>query len=239
MLNLPKGFWFPGPWIGGVSLVLAPLCLMAGVLLRIRFDFFFPDQLQAYDTHQTILFLSYSLFLAGNVLLWPGILTLTRLIGESKPLWAFWGGSLVIFGLFARTFHAGIDHLAFQLVPILGLEAAVQTVSESYGAYHVMSAVNLAILIGWIVLAVGGYLSKVFNLFSAIALALMSSLMLGVLKGTSTTSILAISGLCVALIPLGFLMLKEAWHNFSKRALLWVIVTVLFLLISCFLGLMG
>ncbi|HXE61953.1 MAG TPA: hypothetical protein VN519_00340 [Bryobacteraceae bacterium] len=38
---------FPDRWVGGVSMVLAPALLLTGVLLRIRFHFFFPQQLQA------------------------------------------------------------------------------------------------------------------------------------------------------------------------------------------------
>jgi len=29
-----QDFWFPGRWIGGVSLVIAPLALFAGVVIR-------------------------------------------------------------------------------------------------------------------------------------------------------------------------------------------------------------
>lgn len=33
---------FPGRWVGGVAMVLGPLLMLAGALLRVRFDFFFP-----------------------------------------------------------------------------------------------------------------------------------------------------------------------------------------------------
>jgi hypothetical protein len=36
----------------------------------------------------------------------------------------------------------------------------------------------------------------------------MSALMMGVLKGSSITSAVAASGLCVALVPLGFALLR-------------------------------
>src|SRR5690554_2819781 len=128
------GFWFPGRWIGGASLVLAPILLLAGVLLRLRFHFFFPEQLEAYEAHPLLMTWSYQLFLAGNILLWPGILTLVRQIDLSRPIWAIWGGMMVVFGLFARTFHGGVDHLAFQLVKIHDWELANQTIAGSYGA---------------------------------------------------------------------------------------------------------
>src|SRR5690606_23183054 len=144
------GFWFPGRWIGGFSLILAPLLLLAGVLLRLRFHFFFPEQLKAYQSNTFLMTWSYQLFLAGNIFLWPGILTLVRQIGLSKPTWANWGGIMVLFGLFARTFHAGADHRAFQWVSIHDWELATQTIADSYGAFHVVSLLTLFILLGWV-----------------------------------------------------------------------------------------
>jgi hypothetical protein len=107
---------FPGRWLGGTALILAPLLMLAGVLLRLPFPFFFPWQLSAYAQHPALLSAAYSCFLAGNMLLWPAVLTVAQRIAATHPAWAQWGGALVIFGLFARTFHAGIDHLAFDLV---------------------------------------------------------------------------------------------------------------------------
>ena len=140
-----EGFWFPGRWIGAVSLILSPLLLLAATLLRLPFHFFFPQQLQAFDQYPIWMQTAYSLFLAGNLLLWPAILTLTHLIGKVKPAWAIWGGTMVMLGLFARTFHAGIDHMAFQLVDILHLQAATKVVASSYGAFHIVSALSACI----------------------------------------------------------------------------------------------
>src|SRR5690348_11457018 len=96
--------WFPGRWVGGVSMVVAPLLLLAGVLLRIRFHFFFPQQLTAFKEHPLLITVSYNLFLAGNISLWPAIMTLAWFISRTRPSWALCGGTFVIFGLFARTF---------------------------------------------------------------------------------------------------------------------------------------
>ena len=66
--------WFPGRWLGAASLILAPLLLLAGILLRIRFHFFFPQQLAAYHDHPVLMTVAYNCFLAGNILLWPAVL---------------------------------------------------------------------------------------------------------------------------------------------------------------------
>ncbi|MVM34910.1 hypothetical protein GO755_33085 [Spirosoma sp. HMF4905] len=204
-----NAFWFPGRWVGGISMIIGPILILVGTLLRIQFDFFFPQQLKAFADHPTLLTTSYSLFLAGNILLWPAIVTLAKLIGHKKPGWALWGGTLVILGLFARTFHYGINHLAFQLVHVQNLQQATKAIADSYSAFHIVSTLSAAILFGWIILAIGAYLSGTLNLVRSIGLGLMSTLMLGVLKGSSLVSAIDTIGLCVALIPLGVKVLRD------------------------------
>jgi len=201
-------FPFPGRWLGSASLILAPLLLLTGILLRIQFHFFFPQQLAAYHDHPMLITAAYNSYLAGNILLWPAVLTVATTIAQKRRGWALWGGSFVVFGLFARTFHAGADYLAFQIVRIEGVENASKSIAASYGAFHVVSALNATILLGWILLAIGAYLAGTLGLLRSIALALMSSLMMGVLKGSSITSVIATGGLCIAFVPLGVTLLR-------------------------------
>jgi hypothetical protein len=217
---------FPGRWIGGVSMVLAPALLLSGVLLRIRFRFFFPQQLQAYAAHPALITASLNCFIAGNIALWPAIVTLAQKIGERRPLWALWGGAFVLFGLFARAFHSGADHMAFQMDRVLGVDAATTAVAASYGAFHIVSALNGAILFGWILLAIGAYLSRTIGLVRSIALGLMSALMMGILKGSSATSVVATAGLCVALVPLGIETLTRPPLPKMRTALAWSAVVI-------------
>lgn len=200
---------FPGRYLPAASLIVAPPLILTGVLLRLRFDYFFPAQLAAAAEHPRLIFAAYSCFLAGVILLWPGIVHLTQRIGRTHPRWALSGGALVLFGLFARTFHAGIDHLAFQLVRAQGLDAAMQTIQATYGASHVVKTLNAAIFFGWPILAFGAYRSGTLGLARSVALALMAGLMMGVLKGSSAVSVIATAGLCVALVPLGVELLRE------------------------------
>ncbi|WGK50627.1 hypothetical protein [Streptomyces sp. B146] len=195
--------------MGGVSLVVGPLLLLTGVLLRLPFDFFFPAQLRAYGHHPDLMTASYSFVSAGWVLLWPGVTLLAARIGESFRELAVWGGALTVLGLFARAFHAGVDHLAFQLVTVQGAASATRTVSETYGAFHVFSTLNAAIMGGWVLLAIGAYRSRVLGPLRAAALGLASAMPLGVLKGTTPLSVAAAAGLCLALVPLGMAALRN------------------------------
>lgn len=230
---------FPGPWIGGITMILAPLLLLTGVLLRMPYNFFFPDQLRAYKENPTLMFSAYSFFLAGNILLWPAVLTLVQLIGNKKPGWAMWGGSFVMFGLFARTFHAGVDHLAFQLVNVEGVERATKVVADTYGAPHIISALSLLILAGWTILAIGAYLSRTLNIWCAVALALMSALMMGVLKGSSVVSVIATAGLCIGFVPAGIKLLKELPAPGYKAIAGWTVLILAFTAVLFFIGRAG
>ncbi|MET8809585.1 hypothetical protein [Streptomyces sp. NPDC004546] len=200
---------FPGRWVGGASLVAGPSLVLAGVLLRARFGFFFPAQLSAYEHHPDLMTASYSLVSAGWVLLCPGVAFLAARIGARFRELAVWGGVLTVLGLFARAFHAGVDHAGFQLVTAQGAASATRTVSETYGAFHVFSTLNAAIMGGWVLLAVGAYRSRVLGPLREAALALVSAMPLGVLKGTTAWSVAAAAGLCVALVPLGV----AAWRG--------------------------
>ncbi|RKN38971.1 hypothetical protein [Streptomyces hoynatensis] len=194
---------FPGRWVGGASLLAGPPLVLAGVLLRLRFGFFFPDQLRAYEGHPGLMAASYGLMSAGWVLLFPGVALLAARIAARFREVAVWGGVLTVLGLFARTFHAGVDHAGFRLVTAEGAASATRTVGETYGAFHPFSTLNAAVMGGWILLAFGACRARVLGPLRAAALALAAAMPLGVLKGATAWSVVAAAGLCVALVPLG------------------------------------
>ncbi|MEV6476119.1 hypothetical protein [Streptomyces sp. NPDC051657] len=213
---------FPGRWVGGVAMVLGPLLMLAGALTRVRSDFFFPAQLAAYERHPGLMATSYALFAAGNLLLWPAVVLLAARIGARSPGWGLWGGMLALCGLFARAFHAGVDHMAFRLADAEGAAAATRAVAETYGAFQIFSALNLAVLAGWLVLALGSRRTQVLGPVRALALALMAGLPLGALKGTTSLSLVALAGLTVALVPMGFGLLRQGPRPSRAAVLRWV-----------------
>ena len=235
-----RPFTFPGPWLGGVSLIAGPLLLLTGTLLRLGVPFFFPHQLAAYQRQPTLIATAYGLFLAGAIALWPGIVAVAVRIGSTRPAWARWGGSLVIFGLFARTFHYGVNVFAFSLVDSTGLSTATQAVSAYYTYPEwVVSSLTIAVMLGWIVLAAGCFLSRTLRLAPAIALALMSGLMIGVLKGSTWASAVQVAGLTVALVPLGVTYLRGAGRPPRRMVLRTMPLIMLFLAASIILGQLG
>lgn len=216
---------FPGRRVAAVSMVLGPVLLLAGTLLRAPFDFFFPSQLKAMSEHPALMTAAYTCFLAGNVLLWPAIVALATKIGRTKPALAAWGGLFVLFGLFERTFHAGIDQAARGLVERRGAGFAESVVSESYRDLHLFSFLSFTIMFGWYVLAFAAYRAKVLGVAGSIGLAAMGLLPLGVLKGTEFLSIIGTAGLCVALVPAGIRALLESPKP-GRRTMLFTAIAV-------------
>ncbi|GAA2533012.1 hypothetical protein [Pilimelia columellifera] len=224
-----RGVAFPGRWVVGPAAVCGPLLILTGMLLRIRYHYFFPEQLAGYEQHPVLITAAYACYASGTVLLWPAVLELARRIGATHPRWAHWGGCLVMFGLFTRTFHFGTDHLAFHLVDSQGLTTAVAAVDHYYVAWrdigwHPFRMLSGTIVTGWVVLAIGAYRSGVLGPGRAVLLGLMSMLALGTLKGTQIPqSLIAAAGLCATFIPLGVAVLRDGPRP-SNRALFWLAV---------------
>ncbi|TXS43076.1 hypothetical protein EAO72_12135 [Streptomyces sp. or43] len=239
MLPVERADAFPGRWAGGVAMILGPTLMLCGALLRVRSDFFYPAQLTAYERHPGLMATSYALFAAGNLLLWPAVAVLAARIGARTPGWGLWGGVLTLSGLFARAFHAGADHMAFRLADAEGAAAATRTVSETYGAFQIFSALNLAVLAGWLVLALGAWRTRVFGPIRALALALMAALPLGVLKGTTPLSLVALTGLTAALLPTGVGLLREGPRPGRAAVLRWVPLSLIALALLVVLGQAG
>jgi hypothetical protein len=215
-----RTFWFPGRWIGGVSFILGPLLLLTAALLRVPFHYFYDAQLTAYSEHPALITAAYSCFTLGCLFTCPAVVTLSRLIGMRLPILANIGGTVVMLGLLGRVFHAGIDHLAFQLVDVQGLEAAIQAVDESYQVFHVVRYFNGMMMVGWLLVAIGAYRAGVMGWFRSIALASMFFLPFGTLKGTRGETVFLILGLCIAFIPLGIKVLREGPRP-SRKAIVW------------------
>jgi hypothetical protein len=198
---------FPGRILGGLTLVVAPLLLLIGELIRIRFYYYYPSQLRAYADHPQLMTASYSFYALGLLLCWPAFLTLTGLIGARRRGWAFWGAVLAMTGLFVRLFHEGVNYLAFQMVSELGLSTALAGVQGSYTHWYVFYSLVFTDNLGWVVLAIGSYRAGRLGWVQCVGIAVMMAHWSGVLKGSSIGSVLETLGLCVALIPLGVAVL--------------------------------
>ncbi|MEV1037789.1 hypothetical protein OHA38_27870 [Streptomyces sp. NBC_01732] len=111
--------------------------------------------------------------------------------------------------------------------------------TAGYGAFHVFAALNLAVLAGWVVLALGAWRTRVLGPVRAVALGLTAALPLGVLKGTTPMSLVALAGLCVALVPSGLGLLRAAPRPGRAVALRWAGLTAVTIVSMVLIGQAG
>ena len=210
MVRVPGPFvGWPGPRFGAAALVLAPLLLLAGELVRSEHYYFFPAQLAAMVTDSGTLLTSYALYTAGLVLMIPAFLALAGLISSERPGWAFWGATIAIVGSSVRIFQEGISFLALQLVDAQGLETATAAVRDTYGAWYVLQTLNGSDNSRgpcWPSAPIALGCSAV----NALGLAFMMTHYSGVLKGTDLNSLTGAVLLAAVLVPLGVRLWRSA-----------------------------
>ncbi|TMR93659.1 hypothetical protein [Nonomuraea basaltis] len=219
--------YFPGRWIGGATLVLGPVVMCAGYLLRYLSTitaltpqqqawaeaqpFAAYGQLLAYTSEPALLTLSYAVFALGAVLLFPAFVALAQRVGGGL---AFWGATLLVAGLFSRLYSAGADQTAFQLTEVIGLDQATNAIMNeyvdiSYGPWRGKVWASVGQYAGSLLLAVAAWRSGVFGTARALMLLLAGGTWMGVLKAASIPDALVTALLCVALVPLGVRMLRD------------------------------
>ncbi|MGW7519362.1 hypothetical protein ACWGJ2_27610 [Streptomyces sp. NPDC054796] len=230
-VRLPRGTWFPGRFIGGAALVLAPVVWCVGLLLRylaMRTAGFTSEQLAWFDSRpfpaygQLAAFQAgtglttagYGCFAAGAILLCIAFVALAGIVAVRAPRLAGIGGTLVVIGLFCRLYWAGVDHTAFQLIEPLGLDRATQLVMAdytdiSYGPLRVPITAAFALYAGTAVLAVGAFLSRTFGTGRLVLFLLAGSLWTGALKESGLLDVVLSVGLCAVLVPIGVRVLRD------------------------------
>jgi hypothetical protein len=219
--------FFPGRWIGGVTLISGPVIMCAGYLLRYLSTvtaltpqqqawaeaqpFAAYGQLLAYTSEPALLTLSYAVFALGALLLFPAFAAVAQRLGGGL---AFWGATLLAAGLFARLYFAGADQTAFQLTEVIGLDQATNAIMKeyvdiSYGPWRVPVWASVGQYAGSLLLAVAAWRSGLLGTARAVMLLLAGGTWMGVLKGASIPDVLVTGLLCVALVPLGAQVLRD------------------------------
>lgn len=219
--------FFPGRWISGVTLILGPVIMCAGYLLRYLSTvtaltpqqhvwaeaqpFAAYGQLLAYASAPALLALSYAVFALGAVLLFPAFVALAQRVGGNL---AFWGATLLVAGLFSRMYFAGADQTAFQLTEVIGLDQATHAIMKeyvdiSYGPWRIPVWASVGQYAGSLLLAIAAWRSGLFGTARAVMLLLAGGTWVGVLKGASIPDVLVTGLLCVAMVPLGVQVLRD------------------------------
>ena len=221
--------WFPGRYIGGAALIVAPIAWCIGLLLRSvvhrtgftaaeleHFDrqpFAAPGQLAAYAENPALVTAGYAFFLAGAILLWPAFSTVATVVAARSPRLATLGGALLVLSLFARVYTAGVEQTAFELVELQGLDAATRAVSDgyvdiSYGPWRIPVIASACGYLGMLLLVIGAFRSGTLGLGRSAVLLWAGTMWGGVLKEATLFDVLAATALGTALVPLGVRVLR-------------------------------
>ncbi|MGW5694166.1 hypothetical protein ACWEWX_25375 [Streptomyces asiaticus] len=222
--------WFPGRVIGGTALVVGPVVWFVGLLLRYlslhsgeftseqleafdRQPFAAPSQLAAYAENPTLVTAAYTAFALGTILMCPAVATLARVIAVRSPGLAFWGGTCLILGLFARLYFAGVDQTAFELVEERGTAEATHIMMDmyvdvSYGLWRVPVVASVGQGVGTLLLALGAYRAGVFGPVRGL-LFLLPGMGMGVLKETTLFHTASTGLVCFFLVPIGVRVLRD------------------------------
>jgi hypothetical protein len=206
---------FPGTWISAASLIISPGLLLLGEVLRSGADYPFSDQLAYYADHKGLMGISYGVSALSLMLMWPGVLAVAQLVGHTRPGWSVAGGTLAITGLLVNTFHEGMNLMAFRMVDELGTDVAAGAVAGSYAGPYLVYPLVFVDNLGWIVLALGAYLSRTLGWLRSLGLLIMSAHVSGLLKGATALGVFYDIGLCAAFIPLGISLLRH--HRQTRR----------------------
>jgi hypothetical protein len=205
---------FPGLWISASSLIISPVLFLLGEVLRSGAAYPFADQLSFYADHKGLMGISYGISALSFLLMWPGVLAIAHLIGQTRPGWSVAGGTLAITGLLVNTFHEGMNLMAFRMVDELGTDTATGAVAGSYADPYLVYPLVFADNLGWIVLAVGAYLSRTLGWLRSLGLLIMCAHVSGLLKGATALGVFFDLGLCAAFVPLGISLLR---HRIQRR----------------------
>jgi hypothetical protein len=146
------------------------------------------------------------------------VLAVAHLIGHTRPGWSVAGGTLAITGLLVNTFHEGMNLMAFRMVDELGTDVATSAVAGSYADAYLVYPLVFVDNLGWIVLAVGAYLSRTLGWLRSLGLFIMCAHVSGLLKGATTLGVFYDIGLCAAFIPLGISLLLHRMQTRGANA---------------------
>jgi hypothetical protein len=201
---------FPGPWVEGICMILAPILGVAGLALSLGvYKFKGAGMMTAMADNHIRGGLAINLSVASMMLLLIAVIALAHRITAVKPGWGRWGGIVTIVGLMGPIFFEGIFFGSYTI-----------TAYPAAGAYLIDHAnvipsniVNVSapcIVIGWILLGIGAYKAGILGKARAICLGLGCLLAPGLAAAIVPLGIAAAVLIGIALVPLGLEIIRAA-----------------------------
>lgn len=203
---------FPGSRVTGVCLILAPLLLLASAILSLGiYHAKGADYVAAMAEHQTRTSIAFDGIVAGMALMLLAVIGLAQLITRQRPTLGRWAGVVTTLGLLGPFFFNGVYFAGYQLT-----DADTQAIAgKMMDSAQIMpsNVINLsgpALVIGFILLAIGAAKAEVLSRNRAIALGLAAIMPVGFISGYIAISGVAFAFAAIATVPLGLKMLRLA-----------------------------
>lgn len=197
-LSDPRGF---RRLTGGVSLVAAPLVLLAGTVLHPARRTDEAEQLAVVSDHLGRWYAAHVLFLLSIALGLPGLLALMHLLRARRPALAHLGGGLALLGTVPVTAVVALDFATWQLGKREAERAAMTGLLDQMNGSRGLMAVafaSLAYPIGFAVLGVGLQLARAAPGWIAALVALSPTLFF--IGGFATTTSVVVTVAAAALL---------------------------------------
>jgi hypothetical protein len=187
-------------------MVLAPLLLIAGSGLLI--GIYGPDSETLVSSgrsrHLQALF-AHNLSVAGTILTALAVIGVSQRVIPSQPRLGRIGGVGAVAGLFGPAFFLGVYGTAFHAD---GSTAVARAVDAVQTVPHVINFTGPAILVGFVVLAIGAARSGLLPTWRCVALGLAAAAPVGLIAGIVPLFVATWVALAVAIVPLGLDILR-------------------------------
>jgi hypothetical protein len=194
----------------GLCMVAAPLLLAAGATLLIGiYEGSASDQLGAMADNEARATAAVNLAIAGVVLAAFAVAGLAASVAAHRPGLGRAGGALTIIGLFGPAFFLGINHLEIQLADLTDRAGAAAAFESAETTPNIINLAGPALVVGFILLAVGTAKTGVLPRPRSWALGLAALAPVGLISGIVVISVVAWLALAIALVPLGLRYLLQ------------------------------
>ena len=194
----------------GVCMIAAPLLLTAGAALLVGiYEGSAGDQLGAFAAEEARATAAVNVAIAGVVLAAFAVAGVAASVARHRPGLGRAGGTLTIIGLFGPAFFLGIDHVGIQLADLADRAGAVLVFENAETTPNIVNLAGPALIVGLVLLAVGTAKTGVLPRPRSWALGTAAFAPIGLISGFVIISVVAWLGLAVALVPLGFRLLRR------------------------------
>jgi hypothetical protein len=201
--------WFPGPAITGIAMIAGPAMGIVGAATYIGiYGASGVELLSGFGVAAGRAGIAVNAATLAMLLLMPAIVGLATLISMRQPRLGRVGGLLSLVGLGGPLFFQGVYTLTLQLAQASVTAGAPDAIDATQASLHVINLAGVALVAGFIVLAIGAARSSVLPRARAILLGLSALLPAGFIGGIIEISAGAFIAMFVALAPLGIRLLR-------------------------------